>query len=192
MARPRGPRFKLSRSFGVNVCGHPKALKRGAKPTKKISEYGKQLKEKQKLKAYYDVLEKQFAKYVEQALKSNENPGEKIILRLEMRLDNLVYRLGFGSSIRQARQMVNHGHMLVNGKKVDIPSYEVQVGDVITLREKSRNTQLFKDNFAASNVTYPYLEKDIDTYTGKVVSRPNREDIPIEITESLIVEYYSK
>ena len=88
--------------------------------------------------------------------------------------------------------MVNHGHMLVNGKKVDIPSYEVQVGDVITLREKSRNTQLFKDNFAASNVTYPYLEKDIDTYTGKVVSRPNREDVPIEITESLIVEYYSK
>lgn len=192
MARPRGPRFKLSRSFGVNVCGHPKALKRGAKPAKKLSEYGKQLKEKQKLKAYYDVLEKQFSRYVEQALKSKENPGEKIILRLELRLDNLVYRLGFGSSIRQARQMVNHGHILVNGKKVDIPSYKVMVGDTITLREKSRNTQLFKDNFAASNITYPYLEKDIDTYTGRLVSLPNREDIPIEITESLIVEYYSK
>ena len=89
MARQRGPRFKVARRFGVNVCGHPKALKRGPKPTKKMSEYGKQLLEKQKLKAYYDVLEKQFAKYVEDALKSQENPGEKLILRLEMRLDNM-------------------------------------------------------------------------------------------------------
>ena len=109
-----------------------------------------------------------------------------------MRLDNIAYRLGFGSSIRQARQIVNHGHLLVNGKKVDIPSYKVSVGDTITLREKSRNTQLFKDNFAASNVTLPYLQKDIDNYSGKVVSLPNREDVPIEITESLIVEFYSK
>ena len=187
MARQRGPRFKVSRRFGVNVCGHPKALKRGPKPTKKVSEY-----EKQKLKAYYDILEKQFARYVEDALKSKENPGEKLIQRLELRLDNMVYRLGFGSSIRQARQMVNHGHILVNGKKVDIPSYKLSVGDTLTLREKSRTTQLFKDNFAASNVTLPYLQKDIDTYTGKIVSLPNREDVPIEITESLIVEFYSK
>ena len=192
MARQRGPRFKVARRFGVNVCGHPKALKRGPKPTKKMSEYGKQLLEKQKLKAYYDVLEKQFTKYVEDALKSQENPGEKLIWRLEMRLDNIAYRLGFGSSIRQARQIVNHGHLLVNGKKVDIPSYKVSVGDTITLREKSRSTQLFKDNFAASNVTLPYLQKDIDNYSGKVVSLPNREDVPIEITESLIVEFYSK
>ena len=192
MARQRGPRFKVARRFGVNVCGHSKALKRKPKPTKKMSEYGKQLLEKQKLKAYYDVLEKQFAKYVEDALKSQENPGEKLILRLEMRLDNIAYRLGFGSSIRQARQIVNHGHLLVNGKKVDIPSYKVSVGDTITLREKSRSTQLFKDNFASSNVTLPYLQKDIDNYSGKVVSLPNREDVPIEITESLIVEFYSK
>ncbi len=192
MARTRGPRFKVSRSFGVNVCGHPKALKRGAKPLRKISEYGKQLREKQKLRAYYGVLEKQFARYVEKALKAKENPGEKLILRLEMRLDNIVYRLGFANSIRQARQMVNHGHFLVNGNKIDIPSYELQVGDSITLREKSRSTQLFKDNFAASNIVAPYLEKNIDGYTGKVATLPQREDIPIEITESLIVEYYSK
>lgn len=192
MARERGPRFKVSRSLGVNLCGHPKALKRGPKATRKISEYGKQLREKQKLRNYYGVLEKQMSLYVKKALKSQENPGEKLLLRLELRLDNIVYRLGFGSSLRQARQMVNHGHILVNGKKVDIPSYELSVGDKIELREKSRNTQLFKDNFAISSVTLPYLTKDIESYSGTVATLPQREDLPIDITESLIVEYYSK
>lgn len=192
MARARGPRFKRSRALGVNLTGHPKALKRGVKQVRKESEYGKQMKEKQKLKEYYGVLEKQFAAYVEKALKSKENPGEKLLLRLEMRLDNIVYRLGFGSTLRQARQMVNHGHILVNGKKVDIPSYEVSVGDKIELKEKSRDTQLFKDNFASSTITYPYLSKDIDSYSGTVATMPARDDLPIDITESLIVEFYSK
>lgn len=192
MARERGPRFKVSRSLGVNVCGHPKALKRGPMRTRKISEYGKQLREKQKLRHYYGVLEKQMRTYVKKALKSQENPGEKLLLRLEMRLDNIVYRLGFGSTLRQARQMVNHGHILVNGKKIDIPSYELSVGDKIELKEKSRNTQLFKDNFSQSTVTYPYLTKDIDSYSGTVASIPQREDLPIDITESLIIEFYSR
>lgn len=192
MARPREPRFKQSRALGVNLCGHPKALKRGAKPVRKVSEYGKQLREKQKLKAYYGLLEKQFRIYVKNALNSRENPGEKLLMRLEMRLDNIVYRMGFGLSLRQARQMVNHGHILVNGKKVDIPSYCVSVGDKIELKEKSRSVQMFKDNFASSTVTYPYLTKDVDSYSGTVASMPQREDLPIEITESLIVEYYSK
>lgn len=192
MARSREPRFKKSRSLGVNLCGHPKALKRGVKQVRKVSEYGKQLREKQKLREYYGVLEKQFRRYVKNALNSKENPGEKLIIRLEMRLDNIVYRTGFGSTLKQARQMVNHGHILVNGKKVDIPSYEVKVGDKIELKEKSRSTQLFKDNFASSSVTYPYLSKDVDTYSANVVSLPARQDIPIEIEESFIVEFYSK
>lgn len=133
-----GPRFKVARSLGVNVFDHPKALNRGVKPQKKISEYGKQLREKQKLKAYYGVLEKQFKIYVEAAMHSKGNSGEKLVQRLEQRLDNMTYRLGFASTLRQARQMVVHGHILVNGKKVDRPSYKVEVEDTISLKKNQK------------------------------------------------------
>lgn len=193
MARPRSPRFKVARRFGVNLYNHPKALSRGAKPAKrKISDYGKQLEEKQKLKAYYDMQEKQFSNLVEKAMHSHGNPGEVLVQKLEVRLDNLVYRLGFGSSLRQARQMVVHRHILVNGKTVDRPSFEVQVGDVISLKEKSQAVQIFKDNFAATNIFLPYLEKDAASLKGRLVSIPDRSDIPIEVTDSLIIEFYSK
>ena len=158
MARPRGPRFKVARRFGVNVCAHPKALKRGATQVRKQSDYGKQLNEKQKLKAYYDMQEKQFANWVEAAMSAKGNAGENLVQRLECRLDNLVYRLGFGSTLRQARQMVVHHHILVNGKRVDRPSYEVKVGDVISLRERSQSIDTFKNNFKESLCNLSYLQ----------------------------------
>ena len=192
LARPRGPRFKVARRFGVNVCAHPKALKRGATQVRKQSDYGKQLNEKQKLKAYYDMQEKQFANWVEAAMSAKGNAGENLVQRLECRLDNLVYRLGFGSTLRQARRMVVHHHILVNGKRVDRPSYEVKVGDVISLRERSQSIDTFKNNFKESLCNLSYLQKDENNLSGKLVALPAREEVPIEVTDSLIIEYYSK
>lgn len=197
MARMREPRFKLCRRLGLNVSGHPKAMKRAnngsARNAKKLSAYGLQLLEKQRLRAYYGVMEKQFATYVRKALKDKEPTGYALIKRLECRLDNLVYRLGLSSSIAQARQMVVHGHILVNDKKVDIPSYEVNIGDIISLKEKSRNNDLFRDTFLSNTLnTYPYLAKDQDNFSGTLIRYPLREEVPIEINDSLIVEFYSK
>ncbi|UQZ90363.1 30S ribosomal protein S4 [Deltaproteobacteria bacterium Smac51] len=197
MATHREPRFKLCRRLGINIYGHPKALKRGegknARGGRKISEYGLQLLEKQKVKAYYGVMERQFLRYVKAAQKSSEMTGVALLKSLECRLDNLVYRIGFAKSIRQARQMVTHGHLLVNGKKVDIPSFSVKVDDVITLREASRKNEMVVKNFqelATFNV--PYIEKQMDQFSGKLIRLPEREEIPIDANERLIVEYYSK
>ena len=197
MAKMMGPRFKLSRRLGLNVYGHPKAMDRAVKGTgradKKLSNYGQQLLEKQRLRAYYGVMEKQFVKYVLMAKKSKDLTGNALIKILESRLDNLVYRMGFASSIRQARQMVVHGHFLVNGKKLDIPSYLCQVGDTITLKEKSRNIEIFKENF--QNVflnSYPYIQKDEEGFSATFIRIPERNEIPIEIDDQLVVEYYSK
>ena len=166
MAKMMGPRFKQCRRLGLNVCGHPKAMDRAERGTsradKKLSPYGTQLLEKQRLKAYYGVLEKQFANYVHKAEKSKESTGTVLIQLLECRLDNIVYRLGLASSIRQARQMVVHGHILVNGKKVDRPSFGLNVGDVVSLREKSQSNAMFKENFENSELkTLPYIEKNM-------------------------------
>ncbi len=193
MARPTGPRFKVARRFGVNLYDHPKALKRGAKPARRnVSDYGKQLEEKQKLKAYYDMQEKQFKNLVEKSMQSKGNPGEILVQKLEKRLDNLVYRLGFGSSLRQARQMVVHRHILVNGKTIDRPSYEIQIGDTIELKERSQSIDIYKDNFQSRDVFLPYLEKDNTQLKGRLVANPPREEIPIDVTDSLIIEFYSK
>lgn len=196
MAKMMGPRFKQCRRLGLNVCGHPKAMNRATKGTarndKKLSDYGTQLLEKQRLRAYYGVMEKQFANYFEKASKSRELTGHALINLLECRLDNLVYRLGFANSIRQARQMVVHGHFLVNGKKVDIPSFKVSVNDVISVCEKSRGTEKFK-TFAENPKTLPkWLEANVENYEGKVVAVPAREDIDVPVNETLIVELYSK
>ena len=197
MAKMMGPRFKQCRRLGLNVCGHPKAMDRAGRGTsradKKISPYGLQLLEKQRLRAYYGVLEKQFRNYVKKAEKSKESTGVALIQMLECRLDNVVYRLGFANSIRQARQMVVHGHILVNGKKVDIPSFAVQVGDEVSLREKSRTNVMFKENFESGALNeYPYLSKDMDKFSGVLTRLPERQEVPIEIDEILIVEFYSK
>lgn len=197
MAKMMGPRFKQCRRLGLNVCGHPKAMKRAAKGTarndKKLSDYGTQLLEKQRLRAYYGVMEKQFANYFVKASKSKELTGHALINLLECRLDNIVYRLGFANSIRQARQMVVHGHILVNGKKVDIPSFNVSVGDEIKLREKSQKNVMFKENFEANIINVlPYLSKNEDNFSGVLERLPQRTEVPIEINEVLVVEYYSK
>ncbi|HCO19208.1 30S ribosomal protein S4 [Gudongella oleilytica] len=196
MAKMMGPRFKLSRRLGLNVVGHPKAMDRARKGTsradKKLSEYGQQLLEKQRLRAYYGVMEKQFAKYVENAKKSKDQTGPALIRILESRLDNLVYRVGFASSIRQARQMVVHGHVLVNGKKIDIPSYLCTPGDTLELREKSKSVELFKENFENAFLSsLPYIIKNQDRMSGTFLRFPEREEVPIEIQDQLIVEYYS-
>lgn len=145
------------------------------------------------LHSSYGVMEKQFANYFEKASKSKELTGFALIKLLECRLDNLVYRLGFANSIRQARQMVVHGHILVNGKKVDIPSFNVSVGDEIKLREKSQKNPMFKENFESSILNVlPYISKNEADFSGTLLRYPERNEVPIEINEVLVVEYYSK
>ena len=202
MATRREPRFKLCRHLGVNVCGHPKAMRRSdpkkaaavsARTGQKISQYGLQLLEKQKIKAYYGILERQFARYFDLAKKSDEMTGVALLKALECRLDNLVYRAGFARSIRQARQFVTHGHILVNGNKVDIPSYGVKVNDVITLKEQLRTNPLVDSNFnGLVSFNVPYIERDKNQFTAKLVREPMRDELPIDVNEILAVELYSK
>lgn len=138
-------------------------------------------------------MEKQFSNYVKKALKDKEQTGYALIKKLECRLDNLVYRLGFANSIAQARQMVVHGHILVNGSKVNIPSFNVNIGDVISLIEKSQKNELFKENFLSQILNvYPYLSKNESDFSGILLRYPQREEVPIQINDSLVVEYYSK
>lgn len=197
MAKMRTPRFKLCRRLGLNVIGHPDAMKRAsngsARNAKKLSAYGTQLLEKQRLRSYYGVMEKQFSTYVKKALKDKEQTGYSLIKRLECRLDNVVYRLGFATSVAQARQMVVHGHFLVNGSKVNIPSFNVNIGDIIALREKSQKNDMFKDNFLSNIInTFPYLSKNEAEFSGTLLRHPSRDEVPIQINDSLIVEFYSK
>ncbi|PTW03448.1 SSU ribosomal protein S4P [Halanaerobium saccharolyticum] len=197
MARKRGPRFKESRRLGVNIYGHPKAMKRADgtfnRANRKLSNYGQQLLEKQRLRAYYGLMEKKFSRYVEDAASEDGVTGDNLIKKLEKRLDNLVYRSGFARSIRQARQMVVHGHILVNGRKIDIPSYQLQIGDQITLREKYRKNNLFRENFLDRHLSpISYLERDFDNFEAKLVSEIEIEEIPIEINDQLVIEFYSR
>lgn len=196
MAKMMGPRFKQCRRLGLNVCGHPKAMKRAAKGSarndKKLSDYGIQLLEKQRLRAYYGVMEKQFANYFEKASKSKELTGFALIKLLECRLDNLVYRLGFANSIRQARQMVVHGHILVNGKKVDIPSYRVKVGDVISLKDKDKELKVVLDSLAKVTKRVEFVTYDENKMEGTYVRLPERGELNADINEALIVEFYNK
>jgi len=161
---------------------------------KKLSEYGVQLREKQKAKRYYGLLESQFAEYFEMANKKQGMTGENLLSILETRLDNVAYRLGFAMSRAEARQLVRHGHFTVNGKKVDIPSFLVKVGDVITLKDGSRSNDKFKGSLEAnaSRVIPKWLDFDKNNLVAKVIAEPAREDIDLPIEEHLIVELYSK
>lgn len=197
MATRRDPRFKLCRRLGVNIFGHPKAMERATKDNsrsgRKLSEYGLQLLEKQKIKAYYGILEKQFVRYLVNAKKSKEITGVALLKALECRLDNLVYRIGFANSIRQARQIVRHGHILVNGRKVDIPSCTIKPGSIIALKNSSRENAMFASNFLElKSFDLPYIEKDFDQFSGKLLRLPNRDEIPVEVNEILAIELYSK
>ena len=161
---------------------------------KKLSEYGMQLREKQKTKAFYGVGEKQFRRYFEMAEGKKGITGEVLLQLLESRLDNVVYRLGYGSSRAQARMLVTHGHFEVNGKKVDIPSYQVKAGDEIKVREIRKDSKIIKEN-VETNSARPvptWLEKDEKNLSGKVIRLATREDIDIPVEEHLIVELYSK
>lgn len=197
MATKKGPRFKECRRLGVNVCGHPKAMERAGAPafkkSKKTSDYGLHLIEKQKVKAYYGILERQLRRYFELATKSTEMTGVALLVSLETRLDNLVYRLGFASSIRMARQMVSHRHIEVDGVKINIPSYSVKVGQVISLVEKAQKSEQFKKSWLSdTKAKFDYLERDEEKFSGKLTRLPLRAEIPVQINEQMVVEYYSK
>ena len=198
MAKNTQPVLKRCRTLGVSpaAMGYSKQSNRnpGGKRRTKKSEYGTQLTEKQKVKFVYGILEKQFRMYYEKAERMNGNTGEILLSLVERRLDNVVYRLGFASTRREARQLVNHGHYTVNGKSVNIPSYLVDVNDVIAVSEKSSSNNRFKkmkedDALVAAP---KWLERDKNNLTGKVIALPARDDIDFEIAENLIVELYSK
>jgi len=198
MAKNTQPVLKRCRTLGVSpaVMGYSKTSKKnpGGQRRAKKSEYAMQLTEKQKVKFVYGILEKQFRAYYEKAARAGGNTGEVLLSLIERRLDNVVYRLGFANTRRQARQLVNHGHFTVNGKRVNIPSYMVRVDDVIAVSEKSAQTNFYKklkedDAFVAAP---KWLDRDKNTLQGKVLALPARDDIDFEIAEHLIVELYSK
>ena len=197
MANNKEPIAKKCRSLGVSpvVMGYDKKHSNrnpGGNKRKKVSEYGTQLKEKQKVKFVYGILEKQFHRYYLKASNMRGITGENLLRLLELRLDNVVYRLGLAKTRRMARQIIVHGHIKVNGKKVDIPSYSVKVGDVITLRERSMEQAMFKELRDKAVVTPKWLTYDAATLMGTVAAMPAREDIDCPISEHLIVELYSR
>ena len=198
MAINKQPIAKKCRSFEVSPAvmgyGNKKSNRNpGGNRRKKVSEYGAQMKEKQKVKFVYGVLEKQFRHYYEKATNMKGVTGDNMLQLLELRLDNVVYRLGLAKTRRMARQVVVHGHIRVNGQKVDIPSYSVKVGDVITLRQRSTEMEMFKALREGTGVMTPkWLEFVPADLTGKVVALPARDDIDMEIQENMIVEFYSR
>ncbi len=197
--RYTGSEWKRARRLGFSTLGNGKELvkrpygpgQHGNGRKKKPSEYGKQLIEKQKLAQMYGVNERQFRRLFNLALKSSEVTGIAFFHILESRLDNLVYRMGFAATRRAARQMVNHGHILVNGKKVDIPSYLCKLNDVISIRESSRDIKVIKECLATAT-TFPTVSVDTEKLSGTFVREADRRELPLEINESFIIEYYNR
>ena len=204
MGRYIGPKSKIARKFGEAIFGADRVLEKRnfppgqhglARKRKKVSEYGQQLSEKQKAKATYGLLEKQFSRTYEQAARMGGITGENLLKLLECRLDNVVFRLGFAQTRRDARQLVSHAHFTVNGKKVNIPSYQVKAGDVIEVRESSRSSAKFAKLTGAEApvVALPaWLNRETGSLKGVVAKLPERSDIDYEVAEHLIVELYSK
>lgn len=202
MARYTGPKHRLCRAEGIALCGLPTCpvIKKNAGPPgqhgqkgrRKLSEYGVQLREKQKVKRIYGVLERQFEKYFNMASRQKATTGEALLNILETRLDNVVYRLNLARTRYQSRQLVSHGHIKVNDKRVTIPSYNVKIGDVISLSTKASNFDFIKKiSEDTKSIDLPaWLEKKATV--GKIKSMPKREDIDAEINERLIVEFYSR
>ncbi|MGL4521692.1 MAG: 30S ribosomal protein S4 [Bacilli bacterium] len=200
MSRYTGPSWKLSRRLGISLSGTGKELEKrpyapgqhGPNQRKKLSEYGLQLQEKQKLRHTYGVNERQFRRTFDIAGKMTGKHGENFMILLESRLDNLVYRLGFARTRRAARQLVNHGHILVDGSRVDIPSYRVRPGQTITLREKSLNLAIVKEAMEVNNFVPEYLTLDENKKEATFNRLPERSELHAEINEALIVEFYSR
>ncbi len=201
MSRYTGPSWKVSRRLGISLSGTGKELARrpyapgqhGQNNRRKLSEYGLQLREKQKLRMTYGVSERQFANLFKKAGKIREGKhGDNFMILLERRLDNVVYRLGLATTRRQARQLVNHGHITVDGKRVDIPSYEVTPGQVISLRERSKDLTIVKEALESVVGRAPFVSFDENTMSGSLVRLPERDELDANIDEALVVEYYNK
>ena len=201
MGRYIGPKSKIVRKFGEAIYGADRSLEKKNYPPgqhglmrkrKKVSEYGTQLLEKQKAKAIYGVQEKQFRRTFEEAARIGGITGENLLQILECRLDNVVYRLGIAPTRAAARQLVSHRHITVNGAVVNIPSYQLRVGDVVGVREKSKSLEVILDSVTGSHNRYAWLEWDGSQMSGKFLQKPERADIPENIKEQLIVELYSK
>ncbi|MCX7570520.1 30S ribosomal protein S4 [Tumebacillus sp. DT12] len=201
MARNTGPKHKLCRAVGQAICGSPKCPshkrpyppgQHGPTKRKKVSEYGMQLQEKQKLKFIYGVLEKQFRSYYEEAARQKGKTGETLLRLLNSRLDYLVYQAGFARTLAGARQLVTHGHVLVNGNKVDIASFQVRPGNVISLREKSQGVAAVKDALEGISFRPNYLEWNDAAQSATYTRYPERDEMPQTVQESMIVEFYSR
>ena len=199
MARYTGSTFRKSRRLGFSILENGKELARkpfapGQHGTsrKKLSDYGVQLQEKQKVRFMYGLNEKQFKKTFNEAGKLKGVHGENFLKLLESRLDNLVYRMGFSTTRRGARQLVNHGHITVNGKKVDIPSYRVKPGDVVAVKENDKNLKVIRESLEAINNRVEFVTYDEKNMAGTYVRYPERSELNGEINESLIVEYYNR
>ena len=204
MARYRGPRLKICRALGVDLPGlttkirkehrqHPPGV-HGAGRRGKPSDYKIRLQEKQKLRFHFGVGEKQFRKYMSEAARRKGPTGENLITLLERRLDNVIWRLGFAPTIPAARQMVVHGHVTLNGHKVDRPSYQVKDGMTIQIREKSLQTDFIRSRLEQATHRNPpeYMERDLETASGKMTQRPTRNDLPFDVDLQQVVEYYSQ
>ncbi|WP_077357759.1 30S ribosomal protein S4 [Virgibacillus halodenitrificans] len=200
MARYTGSVWKKSRRLGISLTGTGKELDKrpyapgqhGPNQRKKITEYGLQMQEKQKLRFMYGLTERQFRNLFNIAGKMKGIHGENFMILLDSRLDNIVYRLGLARTRRQARQLVNHGHVLVDGSRVDIPSYRLKPGQAVSLREKSKNLDIVKEAIEVNNFIPEYLTFDADKMEGTLVRFPERSELPAEINEALIVEFYSR
>ena len=201
MSRYTGPKWRISRRLGVSLSGTGKELSRrayapgdhGAGRRAKISEYGMQLREKQKLRFTYGLTERQFHALFNKAGKIRKGThGTNFMILLEQRLDSLVYRLGFATTRQQARQLVNHGHIMVDGKRVDIPSYHVEVGQVIGVREKSQNISTIKEAVEATVGRPAFVSFDTEKLEGSFTRLPERDELYPEIDEALVVEYYNQ
>ena len=195
MARDRQPVLKKCRTLGIDpsILGVNKKSKRGLRPNanKKLTDYGIQLREKQKARFVYGVMEKQFYKLYEEATRKEGVTGELLLQYLERRFDNVVYRLGLTTTRRQARQLVSHGHLEINGKRVNIASYRVKQGDVITVREKSRDLSVIKESLNQKSVP-GWLSLDENALSAKVLENPTRDAVDFEINEAMIIEFYSR
>ena len=201
MARYTGPSTKIARKFGEPIYGPDKGLEKRNYPSgqhglahkrKKVSEYGVQLKEKQKAKYTYGVLERQFRNTYEKASRMKGLKGVNLLILLESRLDNVVYRMGVAPTRAAARQLVSHCHITLNGQVCNVPSATVKAGDVVAVRERSKSLEVIQDSLNAAVGKYPWLEWDAAKCAGKFASLPERSEIPETINEQLIVELYSK
>lgn len=195
MARDRQPVLKRCRNLGLDpiVLGVNKKSNRNIRPNanRKLTEYGTQQREKQKVKFVYGVMEKQFYKLYEEATRKEGVTGELLLQYLERRLDNVIYRLGFGATRRQARQIVSHGHILINGKRVNIASYRVKQGDVITVKEDSKELALIKESVGQKAIP-GWLSLEENTLKAQVLESPGRDAVDFEVDEAMIIEFYSR